>query len=88
MMPDVAAERLSLPALAYSVTYPAAIAGIIGTLLLLKQIFRVDVVKEAADFAAAHRQEIEPLERRTLVVTNPNLTGISIGTIPGRSNPV
>ena len=84
MMPDIEADRLALPALAYAVTYPAAIAGIIGTLLLLKQIFRIDAVKEAADFATAHRQKIAPLEHRTLVVTNPNLFGISIGTIPGR----
>ena len=32
-MPDISPDRLTLPALAYAVTYPAAIAGIIGTLL-------------------------------------------------------
>ncbi|HQX50431.1 MAG TPA: putative transporter [Planctomycetaceae bacterium] len=84
MIPDVAADRLALPALAYAVTYPAAIAGIIGTLLLLKQMFRIDAVQEAAIFASAHRKHGEPLERRTMIVTNPNLFGISIGTIPGR----
>jgi putative transport protein len=40
-LPCIALERLTLPALAYAVTYPTAIVGIIGTLLLLKQIFRV-----------------------------------------------
>ncbi|MFZ4766318.1 MAG: transporter, partial [Roseimicrobium sp.] len=40
--PHVPAERLALPALAYAVTYPTAIVGIIGTLLLLKLIFRID----------------------------------------------
>src|SRR6201996_4533532 len=39
-LPDIAADRLTLPALAYAVAYPTAIVGIIGMLLLLKQIFR------------------------------------------------
>jgi putative transport protein len=83
-VPGIAPDRLTLPALAYAVTYPTAIVGIIGTLLLLKQIFRVDPAREAADFAAKNRRQIEPLERRTLAVTNPNLDGVRLGTIPGR----
>jgi putative transport protein len=83
-MPDISPDRLNLPALAYAVTYPTAIVGIIGTLLLLKQIFRVDPVREAANFAAKNRRTSEPLERRTFVVTNPNLDGIRVDAIPGR----
>jgi putative transport protein len=83
-MPDISPDRLTLPALAYAVTYPTAIAGIIGTLLLLKQIFRIDPVQEAIDFATKNRRKTEPLERRTLVVTNPNLDGIRLDAIPGR----
>ena len=30
-LPGIAPERLTLPALAYAVTYPTAIVGIIGT---------------------------------------------------------
>ena len=45
-----------LPALGYAVAYPMAIVGIIGTLLLLKQIFRIDPVREAAEFAAKNRR--------------------------------
>ena len=52
LLPGVAPDRLTLPALAYAVTYPTAIVGIIGTLLLLRQIFRIDPAQEAADFAA------------------------------------
>ena len=51
-VPGIAPDRLTLPALAYAVTYPTAIVGIIGTLLLLKQIFRIDPAGEAAEFAA------------------------------------
>lgn len=82
--PGVTADRLALPALAYAVTYPTAIIGIIGSLLLLKQIFRIDPVAEAADFAARNSRPPEPLERRTLVVTNPNLEGVPLGSLPGR----
>ena len=83
-MPGISPDRLALPALAYAVTYPTAIAGIIGTLVLLKQIFRIDPVREAEGFAAKNRRQIEPLERRTLVVTNPNLDGVRLAAIPGR----
>ena len=83
-MPGIVADRLALPALAYAVTYPTAIIGIIGTLLLLKQIYRIDAVKEAAEFDKKNRQHIDPLERRTLVVTNPNLDGVRLADIPGR----
>jgi putative transport protein len=83
-LPGIAPDRVALPALAYAATYPTAIVGIIGTLLLLKQVFRIDPVREAADFAAKNRAPVAPLERRTLVVTNPNLDALRLDTIPGR----
>jgi putative transport protein len=82
-LPDIAPDRLSLPALAYAVSYPTAIVGIIGTLLLIKQIFRINPGREAEDFIAKSFIKAEPLERRTLVVTNPNLDGVRIDAIPG-----
>src|SRR6476620_11377380 len=83
-LPNIAPDRLALPALGYAVAYPMAIVGIIGTLILLKQIFRIDPVREAAAFAERNRAPVEPLERWTLVVTNPNLEGIRVDAIPGR----
>jgi putative transport protein len=83
-LPDIAADRLALPALACAVTFPAAIVGSIGTLLLLKRIFRIDPAREAAEFAEKHRRRAEPLEHRTLVVTNPNLDSLRLDAIPGR----
>jgi putative transport protein len=61
-----------------------AIIGIIGTLVILKQVFRVDPPREAAEFAAKARRQVEPLERHTLIVTNPNLDGMQLAAIPGR----
>jgi putative transport protein len=84
MTPHIAPDRLTLPALAYAVTYPTAIAGMIGTLLLLKQIFRIDPVQEAIEFARKNQRKTEAIERRTLVVTNPNLEGVRVDAIPGR----
>jgi putative transport protein len=83
-LPGVSPDRYELPALAYAVTYPVAIAGIIGTLLALKGLFRIDPLKEAEAFAAEQRRGAEPLERRTLIVENPNLEGVEVEAIPGR----
>jgi putative transport protein len=81
--PEVSEERTALPALAYAVTYPIGIIGIIGTLLALKSMFRVDVAAELQAFTAAGSKTNQELERRTLVVENPNLQGIAIGDVPG-----
>jgi putative transport protein len=83
-VPGIAPERLDFPALAYAVTYPVAIIGIIATLLLLKRIFRVDAVAEANEFAERNRAPVESLVRRTYLVTNRNLEGLRIDAIPGR----
>src|SRR5262249_47692693 len=56
----------------------------IGTLLVFKRVFRIDPAKEAAEFAARHRRQAEPLTRRTLLVTNANLDGMRLDTLPGR----
>ena len=84
ILPGVSLDRQELPALAYAVSYPVAIVGIIGALLALKALLRMDPVKEAEVFAAEQRRETESLERRTLIVENPNLEGLAVEAIPGR----
>jgi putative transport protein len=81
--PDVSPERAAMPALAYAVTYPLGIVGIITTMLLLKALYRIDVAQEVATFTAQQRVGVEPLERRALVVENRNLQGVAIGEVPG-----
>ena len=83
-LPNVTAAQVNMPAVAYAVTYPCAILGIIGTLLLLKVIFKIDAPREAEAFAAKSHAKAEPLEHRTLVVTNPKLDGLRIDSIPAR----
>jgi len=84
MIPGISDDRLALPALAYAVSYPGAIVGIIGTLLILKAVFRIDAEREATALAEEHRGRVDPLENRTLIVENPNLAGIAIDDIPSR----
>lgn len=83
-LPNITSERLALPALACAVTYPTAIAGSLGVLLLIKRIFHIDPAREAAEIAAKNHRQVEPLERRTLVVNNRNLEGVQLGAVPGR----
>ena len=82
-VPGVDPARLSLPALAYAVTYPTAIIGIIGTLVLLRAAFRVDMARETAELAARAARPAAPLERRTIAVSNPALDGLRLDALPG-----
>jgi putative transport protein len=81
--PGVSPERAALPALAYAVTYPLGIFGIIATILTLKRLYQIDVAKEVEAYTAADRVGYERLERRTLVVETRNLQGVAIGDVPG-----
>jgi putative transport protein len=80
---SISAERAALPALAYAVSYPVGIGGIIGSLLGLRAIFGIDPVREAEAFRAEQQQGIEPLERMSLLVENHSLEGVALGRIPG-----
>lgn len=80
-LPGIDADRLVLPALAYAVSYPVAILGIIGTLLLLQKAFGADPVAESAALAAARATRTEPLEQWTVVVENPELDGLSVAAM-------
>jgi len=77
-LPGISPERLALPALACAVSYPAAIVGSLGVILALKLWFCIDPVGEAEQYAAERRRAIQPLTRRTLVVENPQLSGVAI----------
>ncbi len=72
-----------LAAMAYAAAYPLAVVGIIGSLLLLKRFFKVNVDAEAEAFRSEQRKGIQSLERINLVVENPNLDGLRVEEIPG-----
>lgn len=80
----VDASRAVLPALAYAAGYPVGVFGIIGMILLLRGVFRIDLADELTRFRAAQQRGIEPIKRMNLIVENPNLDGIELGAVPGR----
>jgi putative transport protein len=77
-IPGISPERQALPALACAVSYPGGIVGSLAVLLVLKVLFRIDPIQEAEAYAASRRAAIEPLVRRTLVVENAGVAGLSI----------
>ena len=80
--PSVSAEQAALPAMAYAVTYPMGIVGIIATLLMLKTLFRADIASELEAHAAAGPANTAPLQQRTIIVENANLAGVEIQDVP------
>jgi len=80
---DIAPEVLAEPALAYAVAYPAGIAGIIGSIVLLQHLFRVRPEKEAEELRQQQKARNPPLERATIRITNENLDGIAAAEMPG-----
>jgi putative transport protein len=83
-LPGMSPDRAALPALAYAVSYPAGIGGIIASLLAVRRIFHIDPAREAEEFTALERAKVEPLERLNLVVDNPALNELPISQLPGR----
>ncbi len=83
-LPLAAGSRTDLPALAYAVAYPVGIVGIIGSLLILRRVFRIQPEHEAEIFTRELQQGVEPLTRINLIVENANLDGLTVGEIPSR----
>lgn len=80
-LPNASTDQLAIPALACAVAYPIAIAGLLGVLILVKSIYRIDPVREAEEFAAARQRASAPLLRRTFVLENADLAGLSLEEI-------
>jgi putative transport protein len=82
-VPNATAEDKAMPALAYAVTYPGGVFGIIASVILLGKLFRVKEEAELEAFENERHNQIVPVHRRNLEVTNPNLDGIRVEQIPG-----
>lgn len=77
-LPNTDSARLAVPALACAVSYPIAIAGLLGVLIALKVFFRIDPEQEAKDFAAERTKGHQPLLRRSLIVEDAKLAGSTL----------
>jgi putative transport protein len=83
-LPGISGQQVARLALSYAAAYPIAIGGIIGSLVALRSLFRIDPVQEAERFRAGQQQGVEALVRMNLVVENPNLDGLALGGVPER----
>jgi putative transport protein len=77
--------RQELPALAYAVAYPFGIIGIILSMILFRNIFRVNTSSEDQAFQAGHGASGKHLHRLNIEVSNANLNGVAIRELPGKS---
>jgi putative transport protein len=71
------------PGVSYAVAYPFGIVGIILSMVLLRRIFRIDPIAEAAVLQEKLQGHQDALVRLNLRVDNPNLEGLTIQQIPG-----
>jgi putative transport protein len=69
--------------LAYAVTYPFGIVGIIGAMMLVRRLFRVDVRAEVAAAESARGPTVPKPAARNFEVRNANLVGHALGKVPG-----
>ncbi len=74
----VAADAIQMVGLGYAVAYPFGILGIILTMLLVRRIFRVDVVRESEEFERLNTGRVAPLLTKDVLITNPNLDGKTV----------
>lgn len=79
--PDPAA--LALPAMAYAVTYPFGIVGIILAMLVLRSWHRIDLEEERRRFEEDQRAGQESLTYLNVELRNPNLDGLTVRQLPG-----
>jgi putative transport protein len=80
-MPAVADAGVELATLGYAVAYPLGILGIIGALVIVRAVFRIDPAAEGAALDA-QREGHAPVMRRTIEVRNTNLEGVALARLP------
>ncbi|MCE9614013.1 MAG: putative transporter [Lentisphaerae bacterium] len=82
-LPTFTEDLARLPGLGYAVTYPFGIIGIILAMLIIRFVFRIRVHQEEESFQRLHARHHAPLAAQNLRVTNPNLRGLRLDSIPG-----
>lgn len=75
----------ALPGLAYAVSYPFGIVGIILAMLLIRSVYGISVRRSEEAFRKEHEKAHPRLESANLIVRNPNLEGIELSAVPGLS---
>ncbi len=81
-LPGSGEAAAALPGLGYAVAYPFGIVGIILSMVLIRSLFRVDLKRETAELLAEAGSAAPKIERRNILVTNPNFDGQRLGDVP------
>ena len=81
-LPGTTATRVADSALGYAVAYPFGVLGLILAMVLVKSLFRIEVPAEVESFLASQQADHEPFTRMTVRITNPNLAGVPLSSIP------
>ncbi|MDB6153431.1 MAG: aspT [Chthoniobacteraceae bacterium] len=84
LMPGFDPAQAGLSALGYAAAYPFGIIGIILAMIIVRRISRIDLCREAKAFALEQDKGSEPLQRMSIRVGNPNLSGLKLHEIPSR----
>lgn len=79
---SVSADSKALTAMAYAAAYPMGIVGILAAMVILRAVFRIDPAAEAAALDLDRDTSRETVARRTFVVENTGLDGLSISRLP------
>ncbi len=85
-LPGTTATRVADSALGYAVAYPFGVLGLILAMVLIKSLFRIEVPAEVESFLASQQADHEPFTRMTVRITNPNLAGVPLSSIPHMDN--
>ena len=77
------AQQANLAAMAYAVSYPFGVLGIILAMVIIRIIFRIDPKKELLLLQQKMAEGVSEVRRATLLIENANLVGEPIKNIPG-----
>ena len=76
-------EQVAKPGLAYAVSYPFGIIGILLTMGLVRMMFKVNVPAEAAAFTSSRSPSRPPFERMSIEVQSQAVEGVALPAVPG-----
>jgi putative transport protein len=78
-----APQQVAMPGLAYAVSYPFGIIGILLTMGMVRMMFGVNVPAEAAAFTRSRTPSRPPIERMSIEIKSQAVEGVALPQVPG-----
>jgi len=75
--------QIAAPGLAYAVSYPFGIIGILITMGLVRMIFKINVRKEAESYSASRGANRPTFEKMSIEIRNKAVNGLPLPQVPG-----